>query len=158
MTLNCNLNNNFWLKIPAITSFCLNINETDIASDAIEGVINPPTNLFDRLQEFEVNDNSKYRSTFGVFLELLKNFRNIRKLILKTQDRNINTLLGEFLPIMTQLTEIYLTSRAPRVTERFQLIKTFVPNLSTISVVSDFFKEAEKNFGPNINVIGILNH
>ena len=148
---------NKYFLIPAITSFCFVISETDIASDAIERIINPRTHLFDGLREFEIVDNSKYRSTLGVFLGLFKNIRNIRKLILRTQDRNINVLLEEFLPHMSQLNEIYLTSTAPRATERFLIIKSFVPNLIKISVAPQYVEEAKLIFGVNVFVAEIEN-
>lgn len=130
----------------AISTFRLTLSATDIASDAIERVINPPTNLFNNLENFEVIDNSYYRGILGVFLGLFKNMKNLRKLSLITQDRNINTLLEEFLPNMPKLEEIYITSVAPKATERLQIIKIFVLNLKKLSVASDLVDDAKKIF------------
>ena len=120
--------------------------ETDIASDEVEKNVNPPTDLFMNLEEFEVVDKSRYRGTLGVFLGLFKNMRNIRKLTLITQDRNINTLLEEFLRFMPYLREIYITSKVARATERFKIINRFVPNLNKISVAPQYLEEAKKTF------------
>jgi len=111
--------------------------------------------LFKYLEEFEVVDNSRYRGTLGVYLGLFKNLKNIKKLTLITQDRNINTLLGEFLRHMCQLNEIYITSKAPRATERFNIIDKFVPNLAKISVASQYVEEARIKFR-NAKVYEIL--
>ena len=128
---------------------------TDIASDEIERVINPPTDLFNNLVNFEVVDSSKYRGTLGVFLGMFKNMRNLRKLSLKTEDRNINTLLGEFLRCMPKLEEIYLTSTTPRATERLNLIKSFVPNLRKLCVAPQFVEEAKIIFGSSVDVCSV---
>lgn len=130
----------------AISTFRLTLSATDIASDVIERVINPPTNLFNNLENFEVIDNSNYKGILGVYLGLFKNMKNLRKLSLITQDRNINTLLEEFLPNMPKLEEIYITSVAPRATERLQIIKIFVLNLKKLSVASDLVDDAKKIF------------
>jgi hypothetical protein len=83
------------------------MNETDIASDEIERVINPYTTLFQNIKKFTVVDESKYRGIFGVFLGLLKNMHNVEELHLITDDRNMCTLFGEFLPRMTRLKKLY---------------------------------------------------
>lgn len=87
----------------------LNINQTDISSDAIERVINPDTLVFSNIKTFEVNDHSQFRGAFGVFLGLLKNMREVEHLYLNTQDFNINTLLDEFLPHMPKLETLSIT-------------------------------------------------
>ena len=118
-------------------------------------MLSPPTKLFDNLENFEVDDNSKYRGTLGVFLSLFKNMKNLRKLSLKTQDRNINTLLGEFLQYMPKLEEIYLTSKAPRATERLQIIKANVRFICKLSVAPEYVDEARKIFGSSVNVSSV---
>jgi len=123
---------------------------TDVSSEDIEKVVNPYTRLFENLEKFEVVDNSKYRSILGVFLGLMRNMRNLKIFILITPDRNINVLLEESLRHMPHLEEIYLTSNAPRVTERFMIIKHFVLNLRKISVLSQFVPEAKRIFGADV--------
>lgn len=142
-------------QFPSIESITLELLNTDIASDRVEIAINPTTDLFNNITEFELIDNSKYRGLFGVFLGLMKNLRNVRKLILKTPDRNINTLLEEFLPHMHQLTELYVTSTAPREIERLQIIKSRVINLRTISLHPTYCVEARAIFGNEVNVMEI---
>ncbi|KAL7014192.1 hypothetical protein ACKWTF_015794 [Chironomus riparius] len=133
-------------QFPCIKFFRFVLCETDIASDEVEKRVNPPTKLFENLEEFEVVDKSRYRGTLGVFLGLFKKMRNIRKLTLITQDRNINTLLEEFLRFMPHLNEIYITSKVARVTERFKIINRFVPNLNKISVAPQYLEEAHTTF------------
>ncbi|XP_070509129.1 uncharacterized protein [Chironomus tepperi] len=133
-------------QFKTIKYFRFILSETDIASDEIEKRVNPTTNLFESVEVFEVIDNSRYRGTLGVYLGLFKNMKFIKKLILKTQDRNINTLLEEFLPCMYNLQEIYITSKAPRPTERFKIIGRFVGNLTKISVAPQYLEEAQKTF------------
>ena len=143
---------NFTILLPAITKFTLNLSSTDVASDEIERIINRLTTLFENITEFEVIDNSSPRGTFGIFLGLFKNMRNIKKLTFKTQDRNINVILEECLPHMTRLEEIHLTSKAPRVMERFRTIRQFVPELKTISVASQLIEDARNCFDDNVVV------
>jgi len=81
--------------------------------------------------------------------------RNLRKLSLKTQDRNINTLLGEFLRYMPNLNEIYLTSTAPRASERLNIIKSFVPNPRKLSVAPQFIEDAKNIFGTDVQICKI---
>jgi len=60
-----------------IKSFRFILSATDIASDEVEKVVNPPTDLFKNLKEFEVVDNSRYRGTLGVYLGLFKNLKKL---------------------------------------------------------------------------------
>ena len=130
----------------------MKLSATDIASDEIEKVINPPTDLFINIKKFGVIDNSRYRGIFGVFLGLFKNMKNLDCLSFISQDRNINVLLEECLPNMTKLNEIYLTSATPRSAERFRIIKQFVPELRKLSVASQFLKEARDIFGNSVEI------
>ncbi|KAL7014171.1 hypothetical protein ACKWTF_015778 [Chironomus riparius] len=143
-------------QFPSTPSFRFNLSSTDIASDEIERLINPQTSLFKGLENFEVVDSSKYRGTLGVFLGMFKNMRNLKSLSLKTEDRNINTLLEEFLPCMSKLEEIYLTSTAPRETERLNIIKSFVPLIRKLSVAPQFVEEAKMIFGSTVDVCSVF--
>ena len=139
-------------QFPSIEKFTLKLSNTDVSSDAIEKIINPPTEIFKNLKEFEVIDNSKYRGIFGIFLGLFKNLRNLQKLTLRTQDRNLNTIL-EYLQIMPKLEEIQLTSTSPRAVERYQAILKLAPNLKNIFIPSQTFNEANQAFGSrDINI------
>jgi hypothetical protein len=144
-------------QFPSITSICLKLSATDIASDEIEKVINPPTDLFKNILDFEVVDNSRYRGIFGVFLGLLKQLTNVRKLSFKTPDRNINVLLEYCLPYMNQVNEIYMTSTANRSKERFLTIKKLAPYINKISVDAQYLDEAKTLFGPSVTVDMIKN-
>lgn len=135
-------------QFPSIEKLTLKLSNTDICSDAIEKIINPPTNLFNNLKELEVIDNSTYRGIFGVFLGLYKNLHNLEKLTFKTQDRNINTIL-ECLPIMQNLHEIQLTSTAPRASERYETILKIAPNLKKIFISCQSANEAHQAFESN---------
>ncbi|XP_070509128.1 uncharacterized protein [Chironomus tepperi] len=86
--------------------FTLILSGTDIAYEEIEKIVNPPTDLFKDVKEFEVIDNGS--GQLGVFLGLLKNLKSIRKLTIKSNDKNIKAILNE-LPEMPDLMEIQLT-------------------------------------------------
>ncbi|CAG9811553.1 unnamed protein product [Chironomus riparius] len=142
-------------RFPSIISYCLILSEKDIASDEIEKAINLSNKIFRQLKKFEVIDNSKYRGLFCVFLGLLKNLINIEILSLTTQDRNINVMLEESLPFMTNLKELYLSSIAPRGKERLNIIKAKAPFLQKLSVAEQFVEDAKVIFDNNIEIIGI---
>lgn len=142
-------------QFPSITSICLKISATDVASDEIERVINPLTNIFNNIREFELIDNSRYRGICGVFLGLYKNLTNLRKIVFKTEDRNINTILSICLPLMTRLNEIYITTRGARSEDRFKEIRRFVPALRKISVAPQLVSEAKSIFGETVIVKSI---
>lgn len=80
---------------------------------------------------------------------------NIEILSLKTQDRNINVMLEESLPFMTNLKELYLSSIAPRGKERLNIIKAKAPFLQKLSVAEQFVEDAKVIFDNNIEIIGI---
>jgi hypothetical protein len=56
---------------------------------------------------------------------------------------------------MPRVTEICLTSEAPRHVDRFNIIKRNCLNLQKISVKQNFVNDAVEIFGRNINIIGI---
>ena len=141
--------------ILAIESFEFQLSPTDIASDEIEKVINVRSTLFINLVEFIVVDESSYQGILGVFLGFYKLLKNIKKITLKTQDRNINVILEECLPYMKNVEEIYLTSTVRNITERFVIIKKFATKLSKLAVAERFVKEAKEFFGPGVEVDGI---
>lgn len=116
-----------FVQFPTIKKLKLVLNQTDIDSSAVESIINPPTNLFRNVRVLEVCDDSRYRGIVGVFLGLFKNFRNIKILKINTSDRNLDILLEEFLPIMTNLEELYLNSSIPE--HRLVVVRKCSPNL-----------------------------
>ena len=137
--------------------FILKLSNTDISSDSIEKIINPPTNIFDNIKEFEVIDNSSYRGIFGVFLGLFMNLKNIQKLTFRTQDKNINTIF-ECLTIMPNLKEINLTSTVPRSLQRYQTILLKAPNLKKISIPKQSVEDAINAFeSSKIDIFDIEN-
>ncbi|XP_070508910.1 uncharacterized protein [Chironomus tepperi] len=140
-------------QYPTIRRFKLMLSETDVDSREIEQIINPATNLFNNVEHFEVDDKSGYRCLLGLFLGLFKNFRNISSLKLQTPDRNINVLLQEFLPRMSSLKEIYIDSTAPRMEQRMNIIRNFVPALSKIWVDSEYVEDTRRFFGDNVEVL-----
>ncbi|XP_070508735.1 uncharacterized protein [Chironomus tepperi] len=139
-------------QYPELKKFTLNLKETDVSSDAIENVINQSTDELWNIKEFELNDNSDYRGILGVFLGFLRNLTGVERLVIKSKDRNINVILGECLPSMRHLKEIYLTSDAPRSMERLNMIKYYVPNLEKLTLSCQFIDEANQLFANN-NVI-----
>ncbi|KAL7017490.1 hypothetical protein ACKWTF_010399 [Chironomus riparius] len=125
--------------------FILKLSNTDISSDSIEKIINPSTNIFDNIKEFEVIDNSSNRGIFGVFLGLFRNLKNIQKLTFRTQDKNINTIF-ECLKIMSNLEVINLTSTAPRALQRYQTILKKAPKLKKIYIAKQTVEDAINAF------------
>lgn len=136
-----------------IESFQLIFNETDVVCEEIEKSIrHVDQNLFLSLRKFEVVDKSGYRRIFGVFMPLLQNFNNLEALYIKSQDRNINIILQECLPLMATLNTLYLNSTAPRAPERFKIIKNNAKNLKNL-MVSIIFLDLVNQFLPqNINI------
>lgn len=129
------------------------VNEWD---SKIESIINLPTDIFNNITEFEVIDKSSpRRGLCGLFLGLLKNLKNIKKLILKTQDLNINLILKECLPKMTRLEEIFLTSTNPSSSERFKIIKKLSPKLKKLIIDAQHVTEAKQIFGENFEIYQI---
>ncbi|KAL7014204.1 hypothetical protein ACKWTF_015797 [Chironomus riparius] len=115
-------------------------------------LINPRTELFSNAENLEILDTSGYRRIFGVFLGLYKNFRNIKSLKIQSPDSNINVLLQEFLPVMTNLKEISIDSKAPREMERLDIIRINVPGLTKLWVDADYVQQAKNIFGLGIEV------
>lgn len=120
-----------FLLFSAIKKLKLTLNPTDISSDEIERIIDPYTNLFDNLEEFELIDLSKCFGIFGIFLGLFKNFRNIKRISLKTDDRNLKTILEECLPKMIKLEELKLTSSAAKSAQIIKIVEKFSPKLKS---------------------------
>jgi len=142
---NCKLYLNFYLFL-AINKTTLRLSSTDIASDAIEGVINPRTDVFQHITEAHFIDGSGFRGTFGVFLGLLKNLPNLEILHIDSQDRNINVLLEEFLPHMPRLKEIYLKGSNVRINERFIILKKYASCLKKLTIAGQYNNEAKDIF------------
>ena len=97
-------------QFPSIEKFKLKLSNTEVSSEAIEKIINPPTDVFNNIKEFEVIDNSQ--GTLGVFLGLFKNLKNVQKLTFITSDKSINKIINE-LPHLPNLKEIQLSSAEP---------------------------------------------
>lgn len=95
---------------PSIESLTLELMPMDMDSFAIERVVNPPTELFNNIREFELIDHTRYNRSFGVFLGVMKNLKNLRKLTLNTSDPNLNTLMEIFVPYMPHIKEININS------------------------------------------------
>ena len=87
-----------------------------------------------------------------MYLGLIKNFRNLKRIKIESQDRNINVLLQEFLPRMNRLVEIHMDSKAPRVEERFEIIRNFVTDLKILSVAPEHAQIAKNFFGNGVDV------
>ncbi|KAL7014185.1 hypothetical protein ACKWTF_015790 [Chironomus riparius] len=146
-----------FFQFPSIKKFTLILNQTDIDSSEIERFVNPPTYLFMNVEVLEIVDKSEFRRIFGVFLGLFKNFRAIKILKIKSPDRNINALLQEFLPRMSNINEFYIDSIAPRVEDRFETIRICAPVLKKLSVDFSFVEQARTFFGANVEVFSIEN-
>ncbi|XP_070508905.1 uncharacterized protein [Chironomus tepperi] len=107
-------------QYPSIEKLTFNLNTTDISSEDIERVINHPTNLFSNLKEVKVIDKSNFRGTLGVFIGLFKNFRNIQVFEIDSNDRNLETILGECLPKLKRL-EVFRLSSVKESIKKFNL-------------------------------------
>lgn len=83
---------------------------------------------------------------------LFRNFRNIKRIKIQSPDRNINVLLQEFLPVMINLSEIYIDSKAPREDERLNIIRNHVPNLTKLWVDAEYVQQAKNLFGNGVDV------
>lgn len=116
-------------QFPTIKKLKLILNKTDIDISSIDNVINQPTDLFKNAQVLEVVDESQYTRLLGVFLGLFKNFQNIKILKISTSDRNLNVLLEEFLPIMTNLQEFFLNSPIPTSSRVRLTVRNCAPSL-----------------------------
>jgi len=132
--------------------FILKLSNRELSVDYLKKVIDSVANIFNDITEFEVIDNSC--GLFGVFVGLYGKFTNLEKLTFRTNDRNINKIL-ECLPLMPNLEEIYLTSTAPRASERYQTILKFAQNLKIIRVQDNSVGEAQGYFGDRVNVAAI---
>jgi hypothetical protein len=117
---------------------------TTLSEPDVEAVINPQTEIFSNAKELVILDHNGNLAT--LFIGLFKNFRNIRKLSIISDDPRMNTVIEECLPEMTQLNEIYLNVKTPNPTERFISILNFAPNIKKLSVVPEFFIEAKEFF------------
>ncbi|XP_070508726.1 uncharacterized protein [Chironomus tepperi] len=139
-------------QFPTIKSLKLNLCKTDVDSTEIERIINPRTELFARAENLEVYDLSERRHILGVFLGLFKNFRNIKSLKIESQDGNINVILQEFLPFMSNLRELYINSKAKNETERLNIIRNNVPLLTKLWVAAEYVEQAKNLFGDGVEV------
>lgn len=83
---------------------------------------------------------------------LFKNFVNIRCIKIQSQDGNINVLLQEFLPSMTNLREIYIDSKAPGETDRLNIIRNNVTNLTKLWVPAEYVQQSKNLFGVGVEV------
>lgn len=121
-------------------------NESDIASDEIENIIERQSNLFENLKELRILDRSGCRRLFGIFLGVLKSTKNIKKLSIESQDRSINIILQESLPEMKELQEVSIDSKDSRNEERMLIVKENAKNLKKITVIEEFSGSARKVF------------
>ena len=126
--------------LSAIEKLTLNINTTDISSDDIERVINPPTSLFNNLNIVIVNDKSLSRGTLGVFNNLFKKFNNIKTFEINSNDRNLRIILEECLPKMTKLEKMFLSTDVLPIDN----IKAF-KNLNSIILTVKSSEDGNKN-------------
>jgi hypothetical protein len=145
-------------QFSSIIGFKLHLSQTDVDSSEIERIINPRTELFNNVQYLEVLDSSGYRRILGVFLGLFKNFRNINRIKIQSPDNNINVLLQEFLPVMTNLKEVDIDSKASRDEERLNIIRNNVPQLRKLGVAAEYVEQARNLFGIGVEVYETETH
>ena len=129
-------------QFPSIEKFTLKLSNTDISCEDIEKNINPLTDLFENIKEFEVIDNS--RGHLGVFLGLFKNLEKVQKITFKTKDENVIKIIN-LLPQMENLKEIQLVSNASSLPEIDTL--KFAPNFKFTKVMDNDDAEPPGNVG-----------
>ncbi|XP_070508829.1 uncharacterized protein [Chironomus tepperi] len=133
-------------QFPSIEKLKLKLTSSDISSDAIERIINPPTDIFENLKEFEVIDSTSRQGIFGVFLGLYRNIRNLEKLTLNTQDRNINRVL-KCLPVMHNLKELHITSPGSIEPSTLDVIKAIAPNCESFNCITSCANDSNSSAG-----------
>lgn len=126
------------------------IGQNDISSSDIERIINPQTHVFNDIKKFTIVDNSKFRSTLGVFLGLFKNMQNVEELWLFTKDNNICVLFGCFLPFMQKLKKLHWIHEenaytTKKIEECFEVINN-TTKLTDIFVVNTSINLANATF------------
>ena len=132
----------------------------DIASDAIENIINSQTFIFKNIKKFRIVDESNVCRTLGVFLGLFKNMYNVEELWLSSPDSNICVLFEEFLPHMKHLKTLYwrhpAANAAPRfnanIPKCFEAIKIKAPKLTNIFVIKESIDVASGIFDKSVKI------
>ncbi|KAL7014162.1 hypothetical protein ACKWTF_015772 [Chironomus riparius] len=135
----------------------LMLTHTHIDEPAGCQVINPDTDLFEDLQSLEVVDGSMQLYNFPRFLGLYKNCRNIKKLSISTNDDNINFVLRQCLPEMTQLIEVNLNVDVKKdlVMDMLEVVRKYVRNIEKFGIIGIFAEDARKVFIENVQIIAI---
>lgn len=86
--------------------------------------------MLSSIQEIIVTDHSGHHNLLSYFTGLCRNCRNTKKMFLNTSSGDLNTVLREVLPFMTQLKEIKL---AVELTEEImQIIRENCLNIEII--------------------------
>ena len=140
-----------------IQNLSLRLTHTHIDEPAVNQIINPETDLYENLKSLDVVDGSMQLYNFPRFLGLYKNCRNIKKLTISTNDDNINFVLRQCLPEMTQLTEINLNVIVKKdlVMEMLEVVRKYVRNIEKFGIIGIFVNDAGKFFEEKVQIFAI---
>lgn len=123
-----------------IMKFTLNLNTSIVIHKKIFKEIqnNKNLNIFDNLTTLVINDNSANVHLLRLFINFIKQLYNIKKIIINTQDIEINNILENIqLKNLLNLEEISLSLSFESLdyidTDRLKLIKNNVPKLKRIT-------------------------
>lgn len=123
--------------------------------------MDPAFDLFTNLIELTVLDHSGSAELFQCFKGLYKNCTSITFLHIETPDENLNLVLKECLPLMTQLKKLKIGIETPSsrgeineeiLTERFEIIRRFCLELKWLSLDVKFLNQAKEFFSNEIEI------
>lgn len=139
-----------------ITKITLNLNKSDVSRDRIlmEICNNSNLNIFNNLTTLIVNDNSENVYLLKIFVSFIKQMKNIKKIVINTQDPEINNLLI-FLDLknLKDLEDVTLISSVSNYIHRLNTIKNNVPNLKKLTINAKYIYESKKIFNDSIDII-----
>ncbi|KAG5669017.1 hypothetical protein PVAND_016919 [Polypedilum vanderplanki] len=108
---------------------------------------------FNNLQELKIVDNSDGCHELPKFVCIYKACRNVKKLIVESNEENLCENLREFLPFMTQLEEIELNYNNTHIQEKLQAIRDNCLTLKMLKIRNEQIEIARRIFeNSNINI------
>jgi len=136
----------------AIQSFTLILTQTGINQQSINDIVSPQTDIFQNLQNLDVIDHSGLFDHASKFIGMYKNCRNITRLTLLVEERNIDHILSECLSYFTSLNEICFTAGLEKSRDVLKTIKNLTPNLKKLIVPNDVMNDAKQMFGNEVEI------
>lgn len=109
----------------------LSLTNTGVVTSKIVEIFEPRLELLSSIHEIVVNDKSDHLNLLPHFTGLFKNCQNTKELFLDSKIENLNTVLVEVLPFMTQLKKIKLSVKLTE--ERMQIINENCPSVEHIA-------------------------